>query len=429
MTGTAAPWVRAQFFDNNGLVAAGYKLFTYAAGSTTKQTTWTDATLGTPNTNPVVLDSSGRAGVFLGGLSYKFVLAPPNDTDPPTSPIWTVDNVISIPQTTGNTNLPANFGATVTANQVVFLSDGSGGNIAGSWYVADPANAFSSTTAPLVGFALTAQTAGTSGTVLVIGQVTGLSSLTPGVSYYIGTSGTLTSTPPANARLILIADSTTTGDIFVPATPPNASATVAGLVSTGPQTWAGAKTLQGALTVQNTIVATGNLTTNANLSYAPGGSSTQIFPNGVISLQTSIAGVNNVTTTETTLFTFSLPASVLNAVGKAVRITTWGNTANNGNAKTIKLYFGATNFATALTISQVTDWDVNGLVSYITNTTQAGFGQLLEGSDANANPGFLTRAMNPTETLSGAVTIKVTGTGGATNDILCFGMLIEVLGA
>ena len=48
----------------------------------------------TPNTNPVVLDSSGRAGsIFLPNLKYKVVLAPANDTDPRASPIWTIDPV------------------------------------------------------------------------------------------------------------------------------------------------------------------------------------------------------------------------------------------------------------------------------------------------------------------------------------------------
>ena len=97
MPGTPMPFVKIQFPDDDGAPAAGYKLFTYVAGTTTKQNTYTDSALTTPNTNPIVLDAAGRAVIFLDALSYKFVLAPPADTDPPASPIWTADNVSSVP--------------------------------------------------------------------------------------------------------------------------------------------------------------------------------------------------------------------------------------------------------------------------------------------------------------------------------------------
>lgn len=72
----------------------GYKLFTYVEGTSTKKTTWTDITKLSANTNPIILDSNGEASIWLDG-NYKFVLAPPTDTDPPTSPVWTVDNIRS----------------------------------------------------------------------------------------------------------------------------------------------------------------------------------------------------------------------------------------------------------------------------------------------------------------------------------------------
>lgn len=82
-----------QFFDANGAPLAGGKLFFYEEGTTTKQNTFSDSTLSTPNTNPVVLDAAGRPGaIFLQAKNYKVVLAPSTDTDPPTSAIWTIDN-------------------------------------------------------------------------------------------------------------------------------------------------------------------------------------------------------------------------------------------------------------------------------------------------------------------------------------------------
>ena len=75
----------------------GAKLFAYAAGTTTKIDTYTSSALSTPNANPVVASADGLFGnVFLSpNLAYKFVLAPSTDTDPPTNPIYTVDNATS----------------------------------------------------------------------------------------------------------------------------------------------------------------------------------------------------------------------------------------------------------------------------------------------------------------------------------------------
>ena len=79
---------------NNGDPCNGCKLFAYVGGTTTKQDTYTTSAINVANANPVVLDSAGRATVFLDPTKvYKFVLAPSTDTDPPASALWTVDNV------------------------------------------------------------------------------------------------------------------------------------------------------------------------------------------------------------------------------------------------------------------------------------------------------------------------------------------------
>lgn len=79
--------------DSSGNVISGAKLFIYEAGTTTKLTTYSDSALTTPNANPLVADSAGRFTTVYGNPDdYKFVLAPANDTDPPTSAIVTTDN-------------------------------------------------------------------------------------------------------------------------------------------------------------------------------------------------------------------------------------------------------------------------------------------------------------------------------------------------
>jgi hypothetical protein len=95
MTEVLAPLLFEQFWNATGTAPlVGGKLFSYVAGTSTKQVTYTDSTGGVMNANPVILDSAGTANVWLDpSLVYKFVLAPANDTDPPGSPIRTVDNV------------------------------------------------------------------------------------------------------------------------------------------------------------------------------------------------------------------------------------------------------------------------------------------------------------------------------------------------
>lgn len=78
-------------FDNNGAPLYNGQLFTYAAGTTTPQITYTDSTGNTPNTNPIILNSRGETNVWLNpSLAYKFALQ-----DSLGNPIWTVDNLTS----------------------------------------------------------------------------------------------------------------------------------------------------------------------------------------------------------------------------------------------------------------------------------------------------------------------------------------------
>ena len=131
MAGTGMMFLPPQFFTSAGAVAAGYKLFTYAAGTTTKINTYTDVDLTTPNTNPIILDSAGRCTIFLAAKSYKFVLAPSSDGDPPTSPEWTRDNQTALAGFDVNVDVEAIAGENLGALQCVYMSAGDGGRTAG----------------------------------------------------------------------------------------------------------------------------------------------------------------------------------------------------------------------------------------------------------------------------------------------------------
>jgi len=99
-------------------------------------------------------------------------------------------------------------GETLLAGDVAYLSSGSGGKTAGLWYKADSANAYSSTL-PVLAMVPAGITSGSSGTFRLAGAMPGLSALTLGATYYVGTTGALTATAPTNARVVGVADTTT----------------------------------------------------------------------------------------------------------------------------------------------------------------------------------------------------------------------------
>ncbi len=63
-----------QQFDNNGDILVGGKLYTFEAGTATNKVTYKNEDESVVNTNPIVLDSSGRADVWLDSGAYKFIL-------------------------------------------------------------------------------------------------------------------------------------------------------------------------------------------------------------------------------------------------------------------------------------------------------------------------------------------------------------------
>jgi hypothetical protein len=85
-----------QFCDSAGQVYAGGTLDFYASGTSTRLNTYSDSALSIANTNPVVLDSAGRANsIFLQNLAYKVVLSQLNSDGVTFSQIWTEDPVYS----------------------------------------------------------------------------------------------------------------------------------------------------------------------------------------------------------------------------------------------------------------------------------------------------------------------------------------------
>ncbi len=69
-----------QFLDNNGVPLTSGVLYSYQAGTTTQQATFTDSSGTIANPNPIPFGSGARVSIWLtAGQFYKFVLCAQND--------------------------------------------------------------------------------------------------------------------------------------------------------------------------------------------------------------------------------------------------------------------------------------------------------------------------------------------------------------
>lgn len=109
-----APSPKFRAVGADGLPLVGGKVWTYAAGTSTPQNSYTDYGLGTANTNPVILDARGECDLWLSG-NYKVVL-----TDSVDAVIWTVDNVRDVTASQTLTGMTLAGTLTVTSTAVTW---------------------------------------------------------------------------------------------------------------------------------------------------------------------------------------------------------------------------------------------------------------------------------------------------------------------
>lgn len=135
----------------------------------------------------------------------------------------------------------------------------------------------------------------------------------------------------------------------------------------------------------------------------------------VVALYTEYSTVGNVTTGEDILFTDTIAGGTLSTDGNSIKGRFSGIVANNGNTKTIRLSFGATDIltrgTTTPTIGQAwtIDYEIirTGAATQHTNAT-------FSGSDGIASSYYVAT----TEDLSEDIVITLTGDATATNDII-----------
>jgi hypothetical protein len=159
-----------------------------------------------------------------------------------------------------------------------------------------------------------------------------------------------------------------------------------------------------------------------NMMVSAGASGAGQFPVLLTSNTTTYTALAN--TNEQDMWTYSLPAATLATDGQAVRITSFGTKAANANNVTIKSYFGATQVAALSFTTSGASWRTEAIVLRTGAATQLG------GGDVEVGLGSVNVTVaTPAATLSGAVTIKVTGQSatGTAADYVFRGATVEFL--
>lgn len=127
-------------------------------------------------------------------------------------------------------------------------------------------------------------------------------------------------------------------------------------------------------------------------------------------------------TTEDVLYTYTLPANSLVNVGANIWVYAFGAFAGNSHTKTAKLYFGQQSVTITGTASG-TGWALEAtIIKQGANLQQISF-QNITGTVHGG-----VQNLSDTDTDTGSIVIKVTGTNGsaAQNDITLNGVTVQV---
>ena len=122
--GAPAPVIPQQFFDNTGDPLASGTIATYVTGTSTSAVTYSDAALNTRHANPIVLDSAGRASVFLSATQvYRWILSDSSNVQ-----IWSRDDIRPVGYTAEQVaqRLACDYRITLTSGTPVTTADVNG---------------------------------------------------------------------------------------------------------------------------------------------------------------------------------------------------------------------------------------------------------------------------------------------------------------
>lgn len=115
------PWATVfQYFTDTGVILSGGKVYTYIAGTSTPQTTYTDITGTVPNANPIILNANGRLPNISiwqpGGVALKVIVTDSvgNQIGPTFDQLQGIDDLVLA--TSSLSNPASGFGADLVAN-------------------------------------------------------------------------------------------------------------------------------------------------------------------------------------------------------------------------------------------------------------------------------------------------------------------------
>lgn len=272
------------------------------------------------------------------------------------------------PGTLDGLDITGTAGENLTAGDLCYLSDGSGGGSTGRWYKANATYPYASLH-PQLAFALETLIAAQSGSFRRDGLITGLSGLVAGTRYYV--SGT----------------------------------TAGGLVSTIPAPPAYRRYVGEADTSSSLII-------DCEMEHEY--------------LTQLIETLGSVGTTETTIKTLVFPAKTLKTENDRAVIILWGRVSATNVLKTIKVKIGAASF-TAYSDTQATSgtWQVCVILIRRSDGAQI---VLLSGTGSGGTAAMLSNNGTAGEDLTADFNITVTGQGGpgaVDDDIQCDGGFVK----
>jgi hypothetical protein len=274
------PVAKMQFLDATGAPLVGGLLYTYAAGTTTPQASYTDSTGAQANTNPVVLDARGEANIWLASATYKFKLAAADNTE-----LWTVDNI----------SAPTSSLSPVLSGNVTIDSNSAG-----------PALKITQTgTGPVLRVQDSVDPDVTPFIIDSTGQV-GIGTQSPSTALdvndgviQLSSSGVSRTTISADASNSTINSPSTRGLILSTGGTPRIT-----IASGGGVTFSGAVTASGGATIAGNVAVTGTLSSTGALTVSSGGASITgglTVPSGgaAITGNSTVTGTLNATSTLT----------------------------------------------------------------------------------------------------------------------------------
>ncbi len=182
------------------------------------------------------------------------------------------------------------------------------------------------------------------------------------------------------------------------------------------------------LQVQGAPVGINIASPNASQLGVKAGTSTNDAAVGGVLYQTTTQGAN-VGAGEDDLASYSVPANTLSANGMSLWFEAWGTLANNTNSKVIRVRFtagsGTTQVFAANAVTTAAGgfaWTLRGRVIRTGAATQKAHATIVYGAATVVPQAGSTTALD--QTLSGAVTLKVTGEAVSNSDILLEGFIV-----